>query len=103
MLRKPVHPKIEKELSQALKRLREAAVKDERLGMLFLIDPIRAFADADVELSPAAQKYLYRTYPGFFYADNILYKDVRDGKKQLPWIKRVKFRSSKMSTCEEAL
>lgn len=93
MFRAPIHPRVSKQLERAEKRLRKASKKDGRLPILFLIDPIRTFVDAGIELAPETRKYLRRTYPEYFERDRSMYDDVRDGKRQLPWIKKAKFRS----------
>ena len=52
-----------REIDRAHARFAEAARKDARLGLLFLVDPLRALSDAGVELSKAARKRLRRTLP----------------------------------------
>lgn len=95
MFRRPIHPRVADELSKARKQIALAATRNERLPLLFLVDPIRAFADGGVKLSPAARKYLRRAYPASFHRDKSLYDDVRSGRRQLPWIKRATFGTEK--------
>lgn len=95
MFHEPIHPQVARELSQAQKQIRLAALQDKRLPLLFLIDPTRAFADGGVKLSPAARKYLRRAYPASFHRDKTLYDDVRNGTRAVPWVKRAVFRPEK--------
>ncbi len=95
MFHKPIHPRVALELSRAQEQVRRAILQDKRLPLLFLVDPIRAFADGGVKLSPAARKYLRRAYPASFHLDKALYDDVRSGRRQVPWVKRAVFRPDK--------
>jgi hypothetical protein len=88
----PVNPNIAAEIQEARNRFREAAAKDERLALLTLIDPIRAFEDAGITFSRSARRYLRHAYPQFQYGEKELYEGVRDGRIKIPWIKKVRVR-----------
>jgi hypothetical protein len=88
----PVNPDVAAEIQEARDRFRKAAEKDERLALLTLVDPIRAFDDAGITLSKSARRFLKHAYPQFQYGKKALYEGVRDGNIKVPWIKKVKVR-----------
>lgn len=80
-----------KELARARQAFALATAKDASLGLLLIIDPIRAFKDAGITLSWHARKQLRRDNPEFPYGNVKLYAAVKAGKVRLPWIKQVRF------------
>ena len=83
--------KTPKEFQKARESFQQVLVKDQQMGLLLLVDPIRAFADAGIKLSPQTRRYIRRNNPQFAYGNNRLYDAIKDGKIKTPWIKSVKF------------
>ena len=63
----------------------KAARKDPSLGLLFLIDPIRAFGDAGIRLSSEDRKRIRRTAPRGDGRTREAYDAVRRGERALPF------------------
>jgi hypothetical protein len=80
-----------KEFQQAVEALQQVLEKDKRMGILLLIDPVRVFADAGIELSSQTRKYIRRKNPQFPYGNKRLYDAVKSGQIEFPWVKSVKF------------
>src|SRR5262245_49216962 len=80
------------ELETARQRFQQAASQDARLPILALIDPIRAFRDAGIDLSEAAAEQLRKAYPHHRYDDPDLYQRVREGRTKLPLIVKATLR-----------
>lgn len=83
--------KTPKELQKARETFQQVLVKDKHMGLLLLVDPIRAFGDAGIKLSPQTRQYIRRKNPQFAYGNNRLYDAIKDGKIKPQWIKSVKF------------
>lgn len=96
---------LDLELAAELGRAREnfcnAAADNEQLLLLLLINPIQAFADAEIELSARARQYIRNVYPGRAYENIELYEAVRDGRVRLPWIKGIRLRRATPSQQEQ--
>ena len=73
------------EIDAAFDSFVKAARKDARLGLLFLIDPIRAFGDAGISLSSEARKKIRRTTPRGDAKTREAYDEVRRGERALPF------------------
>ena len=83
-------PRMPRELVLAKKEFRKKLSKNKRLGFLLLIDPIRAFKDAGIELGKEARKYIRKRNPQLACCNRDLYDAVKAGRIRLPWITSVK-------------
>ena len=77
---------MELELTEVRQHFVEAAAHDERLGLLLMVDPIRAFREVGAELSPRTQAYLRQQYPGMPFDNEELFHAVLSGDYQIPWV-----------------
>jgi hypothetical protein len=78
-----------KELFLAARRFLVAAEDRQMLKTLLLVDPIRAFSEADIQLSKPARKLLRRKHPEAAYGNDELYEGVKSGSIKLPWIEKI--------------
>ncbi len=85
-------PELSSELEQAREIFYNAALEDEQLPRLLLVDPIHALADAGVDLSARAREYIREMYPGRQYGNEELYERIRAGDARIPWVRNVRLR-----------
>jgi len=78
-----------RELALAARKFLIAKERDPILQILLLVDPIRAFADADIHLSKPARKLLRRKHPEAAYGNDELYKGVKSGSIKLSLIEKI--------------
>ncbi len=83
-------PIVATELKEARKKFRQAAAEDERLALLFFVNPIRAYADAGAVLSKHTRQAISDASPQSSFAPDEVYEGIRDGKIKIPWIKRIR-------------
>lgn len=86
----PVDPLVSAEIRIAGRRFCEAINADEKLVLLSMIDPIRAYSEAGIGLSRSARKHIRQAHPNLQHGNVQLYEDIRDGKLNIPWIKKIK-------------
>jgi|LGOV01.1.fsa_nt_gb hypothetical protein len=82
---------ITKDLSDAADRFLEQTEDDPSRRLLLLVDPIRAFSEAGVDLNRAARKLVRRLHPEVAYGNEELYEGVRSGSIKLGWIDDIEF------------
>ncbi len=78
------------ELEAASRAFYQAARERPQLKVLFLVNPIRAFADADIELSRRARKRLREAHPEIAWDNHELFDQVRTGEVVLDFIADVR-------------
>ena len=78
-----------REISSAYKHFIKATKKEPKLGLLFLIDPIMAFADSGIELSKSARKKMRSTLPARTAKTSRVYNRIKT-RQCKPFIKSVK-------------
>lgn len=76
-----------KELTLAARRFRTAARRDHRLKTLLLVDPLRAFRDAGIDVSKHARKTMRRVHPELAFDNDALYERVK--QHGLTWVKEI--------------
>ncbi|MDP2816555.1 MAG: hypothetical protein Q8O19_07745 [Rectinemataceae bacterium] len=81
------------ELVKAVSRLNDIISKDNRLGMLLMVDPVSALKDAGFVLSGRMVEHVEKRIKdiGLSIGQRGLYKRVKNGKVRLPWVDRVVF------------
>jgi hypothetical protein len=78
-----------RELAVAARRFGKATQADSTLKILLLVDPIRAFSDAGIELSRRARKLLRRQHREPRYGDSELYDYIKSNPSALSWIESI--------------
>lgn len=74
------------EVAAASATFYEASRDKPLLKTLFLINPVRAMADAGIELSRTARKRIRHAYPDMAWDDPELYDQVASGELELDFI-----------------
>lgn len=80
---------VAREIVKAAHRFRERAETDERLKLLLLVDPIRAFGETGLQLSAAAQRRLRKIYPWLREDQEEVFNAIREGDLQASWIRAI--------------
>ena len=75
-----------RELAVGARRFLEAAEENPLLKRLLLVDPIRAFSDAGIELSKGARKLVRSRHPETAIGNEELYLAVQTGEITLSLI-----------------
>lgn len=70
-----------------------------KLGMLFMINPMLAMKEMNVELNDSMLKRVKKTIKksGLNEGSRSLYSKVKKGKFKIPWVDRVTFRKTKIA------
>lgn len=80
---------VSREIVRVARRFRELTETDERLKLLLLVDPIRAFGDAGLQLSTAARKRLRWAYPWLQKDQEEVFNGIREGTLRTAWIQAI--------------
>lgn len=78
------------EMIEAGRAFYDASVDEPFLRILMLVNPIRAFADAGIQLSRSARKRLREDYPEMAWDNDKLYDRVQSGEVVLDFIAEVR-------------
>lgn len=70
-----------------------------KLGMLFMVNPMLAMKEMDVELNDAMLKRVKKAMKksGLSEGNKSLYNKVKSGKFKIPWVNKVTFRKTKIA------
>ncbi|MGM0560433.1 MAG: hypothetical protein ACQETX_05110 [Pseudomonadota bacterium] len=80
---------VAREIVQVAHRFRERAEADERLKLLLLVDPIRAFGEIGLQLSAPARRRLRKIYPWLQKDQEEVFDAIREGTLQASWIRAI--------------
>jgi len=82
-------PTVTRELERVTAAFEKRCAEDEKLTALVLINPIRAFRDAGVEVAREVVPLIPLLYPRLPYSQDAYYDAVRDGTQTLSWIQQL--------------
>lgn len=89
------HPK----LLEIAKQAKTTVYDNPILGMLFMVDPVRAMKEMGAKLTDSMKQRVKKTIRTSKLAEGnrLLYNRVKKGTHTIPWVTKVTFRKSKIA------